>query len=97
MAWRFGTLVEYSLISIALYIFVLSPYISPYFSNSSPEGDVTASYEKIESLVYPDEDLKCQEHAFKTHVLSRDPLVIYVESFLSAKEADELVELRYSS
>jgi hypothetical protein len=54
------------------------------------------SPQKLDSLVIPDANLTCEEHAFKNvHVLSRDPLVVYIEGFLGEREADEVVELRY--
>lgn len=92
MALKFSTVAEYFLISIALYIFVLSPILQPYIS-SGKEEDAVVSYEKSDSLVYPDENLQCEPHTFQSHILSRDPLIIYIPSFLKDEEADEMVKL----
>lgn len=50
----------------------------------SPEDDVPLNCPQRE----PGEDLK-------VHILSRDPLVIYIENFLTEKEADHLVDVRF--
>ncbi|KAF2198618.1 hypothetical protein GQ43DRAFT_443181 [Delitschia confertaspora ATCC 74209] len=33
----------------------------------------------------------CRPHTYKTHIFSKDPLVIYIEDFLTTEEADGLV------
>lgn len=51
---------------------------------------------KLESLVIPERNLTCTEHRHKgVYVLSRDPLVVYIEGFLGEGEGKEIVELRY--
>jgi prolyl 4-hydroxylase len=51
---------------------------------------------KLDSLVLPEKNLTCGEHAYKgVYVLSRDPLVVYIEGFLSEGEGKEVVRLRY--
>jgi prolyl 4-hydroxylase len=63
------------------------------WSNQKPGQQ---SYEKIDSLMVPDPNLVCEDdHGYKTYVLSRDPLVVYVEGFLSTGERRAIVELRY--
>lgn len=44
-----------------------------------------------------DNSATCRNHAYKTHVLSEDPLVIYIESFISEDEASRLVILRWET
>jgi prolyl 4-hydroxylase len=36
----------------------------------------------------------CRIHPYKTHLLSEDPLVIYIDSFITREEASQLVGLR---
>lgn len=51
---------------------------------------------KLESLVFPEPNLTCAEHSFKgVYVLSREPLVVYIEGFLSAQETESVVASRY--
>ncbi|XP_014561583.1 hypothetical protein COCVIDRAFT_86384 [Bipolaris victoriae FI3] len=48
----------------------------------------------LESLVIPETNLSCAEHRYKgVYVLSRDPLVIYIEGFLGEGEGKEVVDL----
>lgn len=47
-----------------------------------------------EKLVVPDASLRCPHHSYETHILSTEPLVVYIPGFLSDAEADHLVEIR---
>ena len=63
-----------------------------YNQDASPSS---MSPQKLDSLIIPDANLTCEEHAFKNvHVLNREPLVVYIEGFLGKREADEVVKLR---
>lgn len=56
-----------------------------------------------DSFISPEDDrpLNCpggpgvDGSAYQTHILSHDPLVIYIENFLSDSEADHLVDVRW--
>ena len=37
----------------------------------------------------------CKDNSYETHLISEDPLVIYVDGFISQEEALQLVSLRY--
>ena len=43
-----------------------------------------------------DKAATCRNHPYKTHLFSEDPLVIYINSFISEDEASQLVSLRLS-
>lgn len=95
MAVKFGKLVEYAILAIPLFFFVLLPLIRPYLEDDSfDDSAVAVSSDKIESLVYPEPGLQCEEHKVNAHVLYKDPLVIYIENFLSPAEADEVIRIR---
>lgn len=50
----------------------------------------------MENLVIPERNLSCEEHAYRgVHVLSREPLVVYIEGFVGDGEADDVVKVRY--
>jgi prolyl 4-hydroxylase len=50
---------------------------------------------KLEAIAPVDANLTCAPHAFKNvHVLSREPLVVYIEGFLGPEETNEVVALR---
>ncbi|KAF2655334.1 hypothetical protein K491DRAFT_429425 [Lophiostoma macrostomum CBS 122681] len=54
--------------------------------------------DKLETLIHPNRTLDCKElgleHEYKMHVFSREPLVVYIEGFLSEGERRRVVELR---
>lgn len=80
--------------------FGTSPSDASYSSSnygSAKTGDAQViGQEKINSLVVPEKNLQCGgEKGFKgVHVLSREPLVVYIEGFLSEEESEHLVKLR---
>ena len=57
-----------------------------------------------DSFISPEDDVPVDcavdgngDGGYKTHILSREPLVIYIEGFLSEREADHLVDVRFVS
>ena len=97
MAFKLHSIVEYFLLSAALYIFVLSPLLRTYFPSLIPESQESSyeSFEKTDSLIIPDPNLICDPHNYNVHILSREPLVVYIEGFLSQDEAEHLVNVSY--
>jgi prolyl 4-hydroxylase len=98
------TLVQYAFFGLVAYVLAGAPLRNILFSTDRGEsysfardaGAGSMSPQRLDSLVIPDASLTCDAHAFKSvHVLSREPLVVYIEGFLGEKEADEVVELRY--
>jgi prolyl 4-hydroxylase len=47
-----------------------------------------------DDIPYNLEKGNCADRPYKTHLFSEDPLVIYIESFVSTDEASQLVALR---
>ncbi|KAH7072933.1 hypothetical protein BKA63DRAFT_473262 [Paraphoma chrysanthemicola] len=93
----FSSAFQYAFFAVVVYVLAgapLSSIISDSYSGRSGT-DVSAqsvAQEKIDSLVIPDAELTCGEHTYKgVHVLSRQPLVVYVEGFLSEEEAKHAV------
>lgn len=39
---------------------------------------------------------KCRDQEYTVHLFSEDPLVIYIDSFISAEEAIQLNSMRYA-
>jgi prolyl 4-hydroxylase len=72
------------LLSAALIQLVLS------WSLTSDETSQLASEEVTISSIKD----ACREHSYKTHLISEDPLVIYIESFVTPEEASQLTDLR---
>lgn len=54
-------------------------YISGFYQYKSPEAFI---------------DRDCRRHAYRVHVFSTGPLVIYISSFITDFEATELTKLK---
>ena len=100
--FRWRTVVEVAAISAVIY-FLLG---TPGLRGSSLTGKTSSSLEqtlqdepvaraKSDRLVYPEPNLTCDRHDFEIHVFSTSPLVIYVDGFLSERETEHLIEVRY--
>lgn len=48
-----------------------------------------------ESFIATDEPLSCPSHSYNTYILAHEPLIIYIENFLSESESKHLLEIRY--
>lgn len=99
MALKLSSVVEYLLVSAALYIFVVSPLLRTYFPLFVlvDQESQYQSFEKTDALVIPDPGLQCEPHAYEVRILSLEPLVVYIEGFLSGEEAEHLVEVSYGT
>ncbi len=102
-SFSLATLAQYAFLALLAYVFAGAPLYEMLFAGSgeasySYSRDASASSmspQKLESLVIPDANLTCEAHAFRgVHILNREPLVVYIEGFLGAEEADEVVRLR---
>ena len=96
--FRWRTIIEVAVISIGLYIFLGAPGLTSSTGKKSTTGenDTPVPQAKAESLVYPDtKNLQCPEHDYDIHIFSADPLVIYIDGFLSDEEARHLVDIRW--
>ncbi|KAL5045612.1 hypothetical protein BDW71DRAFT_76222 [Aspergillus fruticulosus] len=94
---------------IPLYILVISPILRQLFPNDPQHGsyqfddDEEALDNEDTSLNLNPEVLSLDDgtsvacpndtDAYRVHILSQAPLVIYIENFLSAEEADHLVDI----
>ena len=70
---------------------ILVPLVLSWSSKSDEPsqpalGDVTISY--ITDA--------CRDHSYRTHLISEDPLVIYIESFVTPEEASQLTDLSFA-
>jgi len=91
------TMLGYALALIPLYLFVYLP-ISSMLSGTvqQPLNPAIASFNLNDSSIASDEPLSCPDHSYTTHILSHEPLIIYIEDFLSADESAHLLKIRYS-
>lgn len=100
-----SSLFQYTVLAVLAYVLAGAPLSSLL---NSPSGTSTNSNKaraeagqnsykgrELENLVIPETGLECRGHQFKgVYVLSREPLVVYIEGFLGEGEGDEVVRLR---
>lgn len=96
-----SSIVQYVFFAAIVYVLAGAPLASLFGGSSLTSGvnvknDAGANMKKLDNLVIPEEDLQCGEHTYKgVYVLNREPLVVYVEGFLSDEEAKHIVNQRY--
>lgn len=101
----FASIFQYAVFAVVVYVLAGAPLTnmlggggaasySTTRRTSSGQSGQSASHEKLESLVIPEDDLVCADHAYRgVHILSREPLVVYIEGFVSDEESDHVVRL----
>jgi prolyl 4-hydroxylase len=98
MAFKPSSIIEYAIIAVPLYLFAISPLLRSLFPTSSTNSAASyQSFEKTDKLIIPDDSLQCPPHQYTTYIGHHEPLVIYIENFLSDAEADHLVQLAEKS
>ncbi|KAF7588169.1 hypothetical protein BBP40_006106 [Aspergillus hancockii] len=94
---------------LPIYIFVIGPALRQIFP--SPDADtnnLTFDLDDVDDLNLPllngsilslDDgvEVSCPPDTYRVHILRHDPLVIYIEDFLSSEEADHLTKMSLSS
>jgi hypothetical protein len=95
-------MIGYILALVPLYIFILLPIQQSFFPHSlsyltsSSSRAQSPNFIFNESFIAPFENHgeECKKVNFSTYVLSREPLVLYLEGFLHPEEAAHLLEIR---
>jgi prolyl 4-hydroxylase len=94
-----GSIIQYFFLAAIAYVLAGAPLLSllspPSSSVASKKGNVV-DVRTLDSLVIPEKNLSCGAHAYKgVYVLSREPLVVYIEGFLGERESEEVLRIRY--
>jgi len=97
MVLKLSTTVQYLFIGAIGYILAGAPLSRSLFGAHKQDPPEEISFEKSASLVISEDNLTCPHHAYNVYIFSRDPLVIYIKSFLSNEEAEHLVRVRYET
>ena len=87
-------MIGYIFALLPLYVLVYLP-ISHMLYGSPPQSSKQQTVSFNSSFIATDEPLSCPSHNFNTHILSHEPLIIYIENFLSAAESQHLLQIRY--
>jgi hypothetical protein len=93
-------LVQYAFFAVVVYVLAGAPLSNilndGQLGTGTGVGRGTVAQDKIDSLVVPEKDLKCNEHNYRgVHILSREPLVVYIEGFLGEEESRHVIDVRY--
>jgi prolyl 4-hydroxylase len=87
-------MIGYIFALLPLYVLVYLP-ISSMLSGSPQKSRKQQALTFNETFIATDEPLSCPSHNYNTHILSHEPLIIYIENFLSESESRHLLEIRY--
>jgi prolyl 4-hydroxylase len=97
-SFSFAAVFQYAFFAVVVYVLAGAPLQAVFTASESSAASARdgIAQEKLESLVIPDKNLSCAEHNYKgVYILSREPLVVYIEGFLSDEETEEVVRKRY--
>ena len=83
---------------LAAYVFLYLPISQMIYG--PPQQSTNGQFSNFiynESFIATNEPLSCASHNYNTFILSHEPLMIYIENFLTAEESKHLIEIRYLS
>jgi len=81
---------------LPLYVLVWIPLSNVIFG--TPQKQKPSDHQNVlfnSSFIATDEPLSCPPHNYNTFILSQEPLIIYIENFLTAEESAHLISIRY--
>jgi prolyl 4-hydroxylase len=102
-----STILYWTCYLVPIYLFVIAPGLRTLFPGQPPAvffdddfyrpDEVAPASSSASNKVKPDgsDELNCADDAYRVHLFSRSPLVIYVENFLSRPETDHLLSIRF--
>ncbi|KAJ5648373.1 hypothetical protein N7490_004745 [Penicillium lividum] len=105
---KLSTLFSWALYFIPVYIFILSPLLQTFLGSSTTTSSTENIFDwsadstpppdlRNDSFISPDDGIPTtcpgEPAGYKVHLLSRTPLILYLENFLSDDEADHLVNI----
>ncbi|EHK98573.1 putative prolyl 4-hydroxylase subunit alpha-3 [Glarea lozoyensis 74030] len=74
------------------YLFVWLPVQEMLFGPAQKSSDLPVTIFNS-SFIALDEHVSCPPHTYNTFILSHEPLVIYIENFLSPQESKHLIDI----
>lgn len=106
---KLSTIVSWLIYLVPVYIFILNPLLQQFLPESVTllgSNDLSEWVDAAPGLSLTDDTFISPEdgtpfncagepEGYKVHLLSRTPLILYIENFVGAEEADHLVDIRY--
>jgi hypothetical protein len=88
----------YAFALIPIYFFVYLPISHMLYGTTlKPSNPNVTDFNFNVSSIASDEPLSCPPHTYSTYILSQEPLIIYIENFLSKEESVHFLKIRYCS
>ena len=106
---KLSTVLTWALYFIPLYIFILDPVVRGFFpSLVAPPSDSDDLFDESsapapginltdDSFISPEDGVPfncASAEGYRVHLLSREPLIIYIENFISETEANHILDMR---
>ncbi|KAJ5988868.1 hypothetical protein N7481_004078 [Penicillium waksmanii] len=106
---KLSTVISWLIYLVPVYIFVLNPLLQQFFPGAFNPWETSDAFghwdDEVpginitdDSFISPEDGvpLNCasEPEGYRVHLLSRAPLILYIENFLGAEEADHLVDIR---
>ena len=88
------TMIGYIFALLPLYMLVYVPVSQMLWGPSNKHSSSQQIVEFNSSIIADDQPLSCPLHNYNTFILSHEPLIIYIEDFLSPSESTHLLEIR---
>jgi len=106
---KLSTVVSWLIYLVPVYIFILNPLLQQFLPESVTlfgSNDLSEWVDAAPGLNLTDDTFISPEdgtpfncagepEGYKVHLLSRTPLILYIENFVGVEEADHLVDIRY--
>ncbi|KAM3073628.1 hypothetical protein ACMFMG_004487 [Clarireedia jacksonii] len=88
-------MIGYFFAIIPLYVLVYVPLTNIIFGSGIKRQleEDASSLELNSSFIAADDPLFCPKHGYNTYILSHEPLMVYIEGFLSRNESEHLVRV----
>lgn len=106
---KLSTVFTWAIYFIPVYIFILDPLVRGYFPGLlAPPRDSDDIFDESsapgpginltdDSFISPEDDVpfSCPNaEGYRVHLLSHEPLIIYIENFVSETEANHILDMR---
>lgn len=107
---KLSTVIAWALYFVPIYLFIIDPLLRGFFPSllaDSPDSNDDLFDESgapgvginitDDSFISPEDGVpfNCPDaEGYQVHLLSRTPLIMYIENFVSRKEADRILDMR---
>lgn len=105
---KISTLITWALYFIPIYLFVIDPLLRGFFPSLLPTDTDEDLFDESgapgpginltdDSFISPEDGVPftCPDaEGYRVHLLSRAPLIMYIENFVSENEANRILDMR---